>query len=1082
MYKIQVAPYRALCHVRHSLCPNHNRKFGPFRLVALSSNMDQDIKELQDELFAAQEEWKHIKYLNNGDPKKHACLRRVKAAENAVNPSLRGANKLEAGAPTQKRASSATSSTNQPPSAGESNTALSIDIKKELIEGSYFSAASGTGEGSNAENAMDVDAIFPPPELQIDNSNAIPGLQSSVSVFNIDQDSVLDEEISAAASGETHQPLGTWESNTGFSIHVKKEIIEGFFPGLAGGSGEGSKPENAMDVDAMFSVKELEAENPSSIAGQAMEVDASLAQRPLEVSTPKTIPIGPLAHEASTSADSPPPRVQELESSISKASDAVRVQGASVATSVTQNVQKPLDHAQDAAENVNTEPDGPLAHGASAGVNSSPSQPQGPESSADEIPDNILVHGASVTASPSRNDPCSSDHALNAAASLDTAPDSPLVHEASAGVSQRLSKPQSTDSSDKILPDGVLVHGAVDATLSAKQTAQSQIGASTRMYEGPNPTLELGASAPIHRTAPRMVSQPNYRMIDPAFIPPQPPKDTVTLPQQTWTFEGEYDQSFIFNTSSITVDNVGSGIPDNLLGMMSVGQGDEIYAHEELWTIPDADEDPKNQDMEVIAPYSELGASQAPRTIHRSDDEALHALSVEIANIITRKPSAIYGCQYTFKISDVDWNSPIPSYSHIAGDSDSEHRLRLECYTTKAAWMYAVAYSDWMNRQRQMLEEMGKKGVPDVPAFMATWAMCDTDTKALSTRAEEAKGRMDTARKAMDVCFKGKSRATLEYAIAELQGKILSDDDIVSDDLHILRSKLISKKNALRELVVEDEHREALDTQPVNSSKKDTENKSRSEIAYDRLDEEQQEDMEVKARRAFHNFAKLAASTMPNLARLKLAADRFSATFRCTARMICGFLPEAATTSRASALLCLTTTTLNLLCRSHHLRHGACDHDSVTDFNGVAYAKNLTAKGCRLTNPQTPEPNHMHCGCFIDDALLEFFFWKTVTARSTHPILSGVVHHMDDAVTPFLIRSFWVSQFKSTTGLTLDDIYGLNADEALRQTALTARMIQKHVYKLRHQLSIGVSLAFDTEADKIAFSAMMGEDVDDDEY
>lgn len=53
------------------------------------------------------------------------------------------------------------SSTNQLPSAGESNPGLSIQVKKEMIEGLFFGGGSKGGDGSKPENAMDVDAMFP---------------------------------------------------------------------------------------------------------------------------------------------------------------------------------------------------------------------------------------------------------------------------------------------------------------------------------------------------------------------------------------------------------------------------------------------------------------------------------------------------------------------------------------------------------------------------------------------------------------------------------------------------------------------------------------------------------------------------------------------------------------------------------------------------------------------------------------------------------------------------------------------------------------------------------------------------------
>ncbi len=407
--------------------------------------------------------------------------------------------------------------------------------------------------------------------------------------------------------------------------------------------------------------------------------------------------------------------------------------------------------------------------------------------------------------------------------------------------------------------------------------------------------------------------------------------------------------------------------------------------------------------------------------------------------------------------------------------------------------MFASAHSDWIQRQKDMFQETANKGIPDVSAFMAAWSACESDVEELSLRAGTAKATMVSAQRAMDACFKGKSRAIVEFSIEELQAKILSDDDIHPDDLHLLRNKLIAKKEELREIL---KYADEQDAEGSDSDERPS-GKGHNDIAYERMDEEGQAKCESKslifylsqnsadgpssgkARVAFHKFAKLAAASLPNLGRLKAAASGFNLTYRRAARTICGFLPEAGTTSRSSALLCLTTSPLNILCRTHHMRHSASKCDSVTHFRGVAYSKSLSARGTGIKDPRTPEPNHMHCGCLIDDALLEFFFWKTVTARSTNPLLSGVVHNMNGEVTPFLLRSFWVSQFKSTTGLTLDDIYNLNADEASHQTSLIAKMVQRHIYKLRHHLGIRVSLKFETDEDKDTFLAITGGDVNE---
>lgn len=132
----------------------------------------------------------------------------------------------------------------------------------------------------------------------------------------------------------------------------------------------------------------------------------------------------------------------------------------------------------------------------------------------------------------------------------------------------------------------------------------------------------------------------------------------------------------------------------------------------------------------------------------------------------------LYDDQHAFKIGDIDWDSPIPSFSRVPGDSDTEHRLRSEYYTAKVAWMRASAYSEWIERQKQMLQDMAAKGVSDVPAYMKTWSTCEADAMVLSKRAEETKAQMDAAQREMDMCVRERSRAVLEFAIQELRDKI----------------------------------------------------------------------------------------------------------------------------------------------------------------------------------------------------------------------------------------------------------------------------------------------------------------------
>ena len=218
---------------------------------------------------------------------------------------------------------------------------------------------------------------------------------------------------------------------------------------------------------------------------------------------------------------------------------------------------------------------------------------------------------------------------------------------------------------------------------------------------------------------------------------------------------------------------------------------------------------------------------------------------------------------------------------------------------------------------------------------------------------------------------------------------------------------------------------------------------------------------------------KLASRKHPNQKKLDAAAGEFNFSYRRTARTVRDFLREAGTTCRASSLLVLTTYTPNLLCRFHHLRHAYKACDSVIKFRGIGFPKGTRPKGKESKRQPRRDANHMDCGCLIDDGLFEIYFWKTLTAQSTNPRLSAMVYNMGTGIMPCTIRAYWVAQFKSTTGLTMDDLYNLSTDEAIRKTTLTAKIIIKSLSQIRNDLNIGVSLMFSTPKDEEAFRGLI---------
>ena len=165
---------------------------------------------------------------------------------------------------------------------------------------------------------------------------------------------------------------------------------------------------------------------------------------------------------------------------------------------------------------------------------------------------------------------------------------------------------------------------------------------------------------------------------------------------------------------------------------------------------------------------------------------------------------------------------------------------------------------------------------------------------------------------------------------------------------------------------------------------------------------------------------------------------------------------EAATKSRELALECLTTQNFNIFCRYHHeidKKGKKIDGKEGEKFvlNGVPLprktvhpeaAKALKKKKSALytrkgefRNPRLCD-GYLNCGCQVDNALLDFFFWKTWTLTGT---VNGeeVTESMGEQHIPPRLRAFVVKAFKEWTGLTVDDLYtGIH----------TPKYHQEHVY------------------------------------
>lgn len=218
-------------------------------------------------------------------------------------------------------------------------------------------------------------------------------------------------------------------------------------------------------------------------------------------------------------------------------------------------------------------------------------------------------------------------------------------------------------------------------------------------------------------------------------------------------------------------------------------------------------------------------------------------------------------------------------------------------------------------------------------------------------------------------------------------------------------------------------------------------------------------------------YVQATSSVYTSESNLKRAEQGFSPSFRHAVREVRTFLPEAGYTSQKVAMLVHLTSSNNYICRYHQNHRGHHKSDNLLSFQGVAYQKAIFRK---KSDNRPPNKDHMHCGCFINDVLLEFLFWKTVSTQSTHHRQKETVHYMDDILTPCNIRAFWVSHFKTTTGLTLDDLYGMDLNMVGYQASVIAKLIVKNVVAFRVVHGIGMSLKFNSRSEEQKFEELGG--------
>lgn len=171
----------------------------------------------------------------------------------------------------------------------------------------------------------------------------------------------------------------------------------------------------------------------------------------------------------------------------------------------------------------------------------------------------------------------------------------------------------------------------------------------------------------------------------------------------------------------------------------------------------------------------------------------------------------------------------------------------------------------------------------------------------------------------------------------------------------------------------------------------------------------------VRARQAIRDF----------LAYPNVKEHAIPVRLRSWIRQISELCPDVSYTTRALAIHCLTTNCGNTLCIYHHYHDKACTINDTTPprthkVTGVPYKRHAFGKGAQMSTVSLESINAIHCGCLADEALWDFWWWKTGLQYS--PSLNIAEPWRNTRLDP-RARGFMVQWVEKFTLLSIDDIY-----------------------------------------------------------
>ncbi|KAJ7755082.1 hypothetical protein DFH07DRAFT_773614 [Mycena maculata] len=165
-------------------------------------------------------------------------------------------------------------------------------------------------------------------------------------------------------------------------------------------------------------------------------------------------------------------------------------------------------------------------------------------------------------------------------------------------------------------------------------------------------------------------------------------------------------------------------------------------------------------------------------------------------------------------------------------------------------------------------------------------------------------------------------------------------------------------------------------------------------------------------------------------------------TIRCLLKLVPGLLPECSYISRELAVHILTNHEKRNSCIFHTLK--SAGRQIFSDGNGKFSVQGVPFQQGSIEENRAK--GSLSCGCTIDEALLEFMFFKNATASSFNPrithseTLQGDILHSRH-------RTFIAQAFGRATRIRVDDLYvggdGSNFGTPEHMLKLVGRILKK---------------------------------------